>query len=137
MSADSFHHNVEQALKKMGKVYDFVSAIKSARKNVEVKVMGAMDFYKWKDFTSKHKLNNDPERTYMCDIVQVPCASSVTQERRPPHRVDPERLLTANLTCCRRSVVGHRHRPREFDLVGRVVVNRHDGKIRKMRGGEI
>lgn len=74
MSADSFHHNVEQSLKKKGKVYDFqdfASAVKEARKDVDVKEMTIMDFYLWKDFTSQTKLTKDPDRTYMCDIVQV------------------------------------------------------------------
>lgn len=74
MAADSFHHSVELSLKKRGKVYDFqdfVDAVKSSRKKVDVKVMDHTDFYLWKDYTSHTKLIKDPERLYMADIVQV------------------------------------------------------------------
>lgn len=74
MSADSFHHNVEQSLKREGKVYDFqdfVSAVKNARSDVDVKEMTVSDFHLWTDLTSQHKLKKDPNRTYMADIVQV------------------------------------------------------------------
>lgn len=75
MSADSFHHQVEQSLKKMGKVYDFsdfVDCVRQAnsRKN-QVKVMAFSDFSVHTDFSSQHKLRKIEPRIYLKDIATV------------------------------------------------------------------
>lgn len=62
MSADSFHHQVENSLRKKGKVYDFqdfVDCIENARsgKKVIVAVMELQNFYQWPDCTSQCKHN--------------------------------------------------------------------------------
>lgn len=60
MSADSFHHNVEKSLKKMGKVNDFqdvVSAVGNASKHVNIIEMQLNNFFDWIDGTSQYKLN--------------------------------------------------------------------------------
>ncbi|KAG5874401.1 hypothetical protein JTB14_016768 [Gonioctena quinquepunctata] len=75
ISADSFHHQVELSLKKIGKVYDFddfVKAVQKAQKtNTEVKVMSHQDFFKWKDLKSEAKLKKQKKRIYLSDIVQI------------------------------------------------------------------
>ncbi|KAK5641934.1 hypothetical protein RI129_010481 [Pyrocoelia pectoralis] len=75
MSADSFHHQVELSLKKQGKTYDFddfADAVQKAQKcKVEIKKMSYVDFYKWKDLKSQAKLNKDPNRPYISDIVEI------------------------------------------------------------------
>lgn len=58
--ADSFHHQVELALKKQKKTYDvndFEHAVKSSNSGkVDVNVMDHTSFYNWKCFTSVQKL---------------------------------------------------------------------------------
>lgn len=75
MSADSFHHQVELALKRQKKTYDFedfACAVASANSgNVEVLKMVMTDFFKWEDHTSQAKLKKSEERTYLKDIVEV------------------------------------------------------------------
>lgn len=75
MSADSFHHQVELSIKKKGKLYDFndfVDAVQKAQKSkAEVKSMRYQDFFKWKDFKSQAKLNKNPEKVYLANIVQI------------------------------------------------------------------
>lgn len=72
MSADSFHHQIENSLKKMGKVYDFndfCTAVQEANKShVTMKVMDHVDFYKWLDYSSGIKLK-DATRPRLADIV--------------------------------------------------------------------
>ncbi|CAG9773648.1 unnamed protein product [Ceutorhynchus assimilis] len=73
MSADSFHHQVEQSMRKFKKIYDFndfkkaVSNANSSR--VNVLEMELTDFFDWKDFSSKFKLKQ--EKVYLHDIVQI------------------------------------------------------------------
>jgi len=48
MSADSFHHSVEEEMKKKGNIYDFTelcSAITNARSKVNLVEMSCRDFY--------------------------------------------------------------------------------------------
>lgn len=75
MSADSFHHQVEAALKKQKKTYDFKDfsdAVQSANKSkVEVKEMKHTDFFLWKDFKSQQKLQKAENRLYLADIVSI------------------------------------------------------------------
>lgn len=65
MSADSFHHQVELAMKRMGIIndfFDFLSCVNSARSgNVEVKDMSTSDFFDWKDLKSTTKLKRNTE----------------------------------------------------------------------------
>jgi len=60
MSADSFHHQVEVALTKQNKTYDFndfKDALKSTNKGkVDVNVMEHDSFYDWIDYKSSQKL---------------------------------------------------------------------------------
>jgi len=60
MSADSFHHQVDMALKKQNKTYDlndFEDALKSTNKGkVYVNVIEHDSFYDWIDYKSSQKL---------------------------------------------------------------------------------
>lgn len=93
MSADSFHHQVEAALKKQRKTYDFKDfsdAVQSANKSrVEVKEMKHTDFFLWKDFKSQQKIQKSENRLYLADIVTIKavrgsydlkCKTDITQE---------------------------------------------------------
>lgn len=74
MSADSFHHQVEQSLKIQRKTYDFedfVTAVKKANSgNVEVFEMQHYDFFYWPTYMSQQKFKNTP-RLYLSDIVHI------------------------------------------------------------------
>lgn len=75
MSADSFHHQVEQSLTKKGKVYDFndfVECVGNAnkRKNT-VKVMNVDDFTTYEDLSSQYKLRKNNPRVYLTNIMAV------------------------------------------------------------------
>lgn len=75
MSADSFHHQVEQSLKKMGKVFDFddfKSAVNNANSSkVDVKDMTINDFFDWKDFSSKYKIQRINPKPYLQDMSHL------------------------------------------------------------------
>ncbi|CAH0691704.1 unnamed protein product [Spodoptera exigua] len=75
MSADNFHHQVEQQLKRAKKVYDFsdfIDCIQLANSGkVTVKPMEVTDFYKYIDHSSQHKLKKSTNRIYLKDIVSV------------------------------------------------------------------
>lgn len=84
MSADSFHHQVEQSLNSYGslagnggggKVYDFndfQGAIEQVKmKNVKVLTMKLTDFKDWKDNSSTLKINKHSPRPYLCNIVKI------------------------------------------------------------------
>lgn len=74
-SADAFHHQVELALKRKKKVYDFedfgnvVQSSNSGRVNV-IK-MDLDNFYNFMDYTSKYKLQKLAPRVYLRDIVAL------------------------------------------------------------------
>ncbi|CAH0397369.1 unnamed protein product [Chilo suppressalis] len=77
MSADSFHHFVEQSMDKKGKLYDyqdFLEAVETSLKSgkVEVKSMEIIDFVNFKSHIS-HKKNKDIDgnRVYIKDIVHL------------------------------------------------------------------
>ena len=75
MSADHFHHQVEMALKRKGKVYDmddFLDAVNmsNSKKNT-VKVMPMTDFFIYQDYSSQHKLKNMSPRVYLNEIMSV------------------------------------------------------------------
>lgn len=84
MSADSFHHQVEQSLNSYcsssktgagGKVYDFndfervIEQVKV--KNVKVLSMELRDFRDWKDHSSLMKIKKHSPRPYLSDIVKL------------------------------------------------------------------
>lgn len=75
MSADSFHHQVEQAIKhnpKIDDLDDFHNTVQSAWSGkVDVKVMAVGDFYDYEDWSSAHRLKNTPTRIYLREIVEV------------------------------------------------------------------
>lgn len=75
MSADHFHHQVELAMKTMGKLYDysdFEQCIKSANKCfVDAKVMRVEDFFDYKSECSVYKLNKNVVRPMLNDIVHI------------------------------------------------------------------
>lgn len=74
MAADSFHHAVENSLKRKGKVYDFsdyIDAIRKSYKGVDVVEMAEQSFYDWEDHTSQYKLNKITPRPYLNSMVQV------------------------------------------------------------------
>ncbi|XP_031343193.1 uncharacterized protein LOC116170790 [Photinus pyralis] len=72
MAADSFHHRVEVALKRKGKIYDFLDYV-DAIKSVPAKVieMSIENFYLWKDNCSQFKLNKITPRPYISEMVEV------------------------------------------------------------------
>lgn len=74
MSADSFHHQVETALKRKGKVYDFkdyADAVKASLSNVQVIELQLENFLQWGNHTSQYKLNKIKPRPYLANMVQV------------------------------------------------------------------
>lgn len=75
MSADAFHHQVEQALKRKKKVYDFQdfhTCVQTANSgNVEVIALELKNFFNWKDSTSQYTLNKINPRPYLHNMVQV------------------------------------------------------------------
>lgn len=74
MAADSFHHAVENSLKRKGKVYDFedyVESVKSSYKGVNVVQMNENLFYDWEDHTSQYKLKKTTPRPYLNSMAQV------------------------------------------------------------------
>ncbi|CAH0731341.1 unnamed protein product, partial [Brenthis ino] len=77
MSADSFHHSVEQSLRKKGKIYDFrdfVNAVTQSLKSGKVvsKIMEVTDFYNYKSHVAQNKVKDkEGNRVYLRDIVEV------------------------------------------------------------------
>lgn len=75
MSSDAFHHQVELALKRKKKVYDFKDfsecvALANSKK-VVVKEMHIDNFYTFPDLTSQYKLKKIIPRPYLQDMVFV------------------------------------------------------------------
>lgn len=75
MSADAFHHQVEQFLRRNKKVYDFydfMNVVKQSNSsNVNIIEMTLNRFYTFVDYTSKYKLKNVEKRVYLKDIVSL------------------------------------------------------------------
>lgn len=74
MAADSFHHCVEQSLRKKGKIYDYSDykdAVRKASAQTDVIDMNIGMFYNWKDYTSQYKLKKTVPRPYLHEMVQV------------------------------------------------------------------
>lgn len=75
MAADSFHHQVELAMGRKKKVYDYEDYKECVRNansaNVTIHEMTLPDFYNWQDCSSKVKLQKTIPRPYMKDMVQV------------------------------------------------------------------
>ncbi|CAI6365895.1 unnamed protein product [Macrosiphum euphorbiae] len=74
MSADNFHHQVEKALKKQKKTYDFqdfANAVKNAKKEVIVKCMEHDDFFLWTDNKSPKKTNKKANRVMLKNIITI------------------------------------------------------------------
>ncbi|XP_072162574.1 uncharacterized protein [Bemisia tabaci] len=75
MSADSFHHQVELALKRQGKTYDFgdfASAVAAANNGKNLVIpMQHQEFFNWVDYASQAKLKNAAVRVYLKDIVYL------------------------------------------------------------------
>lgn len=77
MSADSFHHQVELAMKHYEKANvcdfdDFVKCVQSANsQRVVCKELSFADFADWSDWTSTSKLNNAVPRPYIKDISKI------------------------------------------------------------------
>lgn len=75
MSADSFHHQVEKSLNKMGKVYDFndfSSAVSNANSGfVDIKIMEVGDFRNWPDHCSTYKISKMNPRPYLSKMSVV------------------------------------------------------------------
>lgn len=75
MSADNFHHQVENQLQRAKKVYDFADFIDCVQlansEKVNVKPMEVSDFCKYLDHSSQYKLKKCEERIYLKDVVCV------------------------------------------------------------------
>ncbi|KAG8304220.1 hypothetical protein J6590_099644 [Homalodisca vitripennis] len=75
MSADSFHHQVELAMKRTKHIYDFgdfEKTVASANsKHVTLKSMLVSDFTMWQDLSSAYKLNKQNPRPYLSNMVYV------------------------------------------------------------------
>lgn len=75
MSADSFHHQVELAIKRNGKLYDFKDfseAVSNANSgNTNVKEMSINDFSYWTSEFLVHKLRNQEIRPLLNQIVHI------------------------------------------------------------------
>lgn len=73
MSADSFHHLVENSMKKK-KLYDFadfVNAVQQAKQKTEVRQMNLEHFFQWSDYSSQHKLSQISPRPYLNNMVEI------------------------------------------------------------------
>lgn len=75
MSADQFHHQVEQSLKKKAKVYDFddfTECIQAANSGkVSVISMKKDNFYDWQDYSSTFKIKKAIPRPYLHDMILI------------------------------------------------------------------
>lgn len=76
MAADSFHHQVEMAMKHYGKIYDFHDFENCVKKSNsgknEVKVLWINDIFKWKNFTCHYKLKQlGTAKPLLKDIVKI------------------------------------------------------------------
>ncbi|GBO44048.1 hypothetical protein AVEN_61152-1 [Araneus ventricosus] len=76
MAVDSFHHQVELAMKHSGKVYDFqdfVQCVQQANSGkVDTKELGVGELFAWEDLTSKQKLKLRGDNVpYLTDVVKV------------------------------------------------------------------
>ena len=76
MAADSFHHQVELAMKHSGKVYDFQDFVKCVQQansgKVDTKELSVGDLFAWKGCTSKQKLKRRGDNIpYLTDVVKV------------------------------------------------------------------
>lgn len=75
MSADSFHHQVEESLKRQKKTYDFAdfaNAVQSSNKGkVQIKSMQVNDFQLWKNLSSASKIKNQNPKFYIAKITEV------------------------------------------------------------------
>ncbi|KAK9720024.1 hypothetical protein QE152_g22290 [Popillia japonica] len=74
MSADSLHHQVELQLKRKGKVYDFQdfkNCVQNANSKTKVIDMQLENFFDWKDFSPKFKLNKTNPKPYLQNMVHT------------------------------------------------------------------
>ena len=75
MSADSFHHQVEQSLKHQKKTYDFEDFVKAVgagnKSRVDVKFMNYFYFYLWIDYKSQQKLHKSSNRVLLKNVVSI------------------------------------------------------------------
>lgn len=75
MSADSFHHQVEESLKRLKKIYDFedfVHAVEMCNKRrVNVKKMLLEDFQLWKNLSSISKVKKETPRVYISKLTEI------------------------------------------------------------------
>ncbi|CAH2008744.1 unnamed protein product [Acanthoscelides obtectus] len=75
MSADSFHHQVEESLKRQVKTYDFADfekAVQSSNKgNVQIKSMKLNDFQLWKSLHSVSKIKKQDPSFTMSKITEL------------------------------------------------------------------
>ena len=78
MSADSFHKNVELAMKKMDKVYDFVDFIECVDAHGKSVVMNVSDFYLWESGLSQGKASKG-SRPLLKDVSVVQFRRGSTQ----------------------------------------------------------
>lgn len=73
MAADSFHHQVELALKRHPKVYDiddFCEVVQQANlSKVNLIKMQLSQFFDFTDYTSKYKLQKLTSRIYLKDMI--------------------------------------------------------------------
>nr|XP_022902562.1 uncharacterized protein LOC111415230 isoform X2 [Onthophagus taurus] len=72
MLADAFHHQVEKSLKRMGKVLDFDDFKRAVNDANSSKVdMSIKDFFDWKDFSSKYKIQRNNPKPYLQDMSHL------------------------------------------------------------------
>lgn len=74
MSADTFHHQVEESMKKAKNIYDFsdfVNAVRESNSRVVVHSMIPSDFSEWRDYASQQKLRNMNSRPLINEIKHV------------------------------------------------------------------
>lgn len=74
-SADSFHHQVEESLKRQRKTYDFFifeTSVKSSNKGeVQIKSMQLNDFHLWKNLYSVYKNKKQKLKLYIAKITEL------------------------------------------------------------------
>lgn len=74
MSADSFHNQVEEAMKKEKNIFDFTdfeNAVREANAQVVIKSMIHSDFSDWKDYTSSSSKKSKESRPNLHSIKHI------------------------------------------------------------------
>lgn len=136
MSADSFHHQVETALKKQKKTYDFQdfqNAVSSANSGkVTLKSMTFSDFYHWKDHSSKATLNRLRPKVYVSNLVQVVAKRGLLHLEYKNDFLDSD---LKQLTFLKVSIIKKKHQmadPERYSVSRGIPVSKRDNLLKNL-----